>query len=419
MISKRTARPAGLDYRMNLVNRFGGKLVAIDPRLIAADCLLTFPSEERKPYQVAEGIAIIEICGDLSNDPCWWDETGYQDIRAEVSMALADPSVRGILLRCNSPGGGVDGLPELVDFLADAAKQKPLWGMADTMAYSACLALLSQCERIFVRPDSGGVGSIGVNFMHVDMSGALGQAGYKITFISEGEGKTDANGMEPLSPGATKRITAEIKRFYGLFVAAVARGRKMSEAEVRKLEAFLYDGQESAISSGLADYAVRFFDDAWIAMATMLAAKPNNGLPSAKAEQPKGAGNMSEELKPAVAAVDVEAIRKAALSEGFAQATALTGQIMNLCALAGKPALAKGFMDRPGITVEAVTKELLEAKAKATDENSIDGRSLATDGAEAPGFAGSAAGVPANFSLAGAMEDEIKAKGGVPLRRVC
>jgi peptidase S49-like protein len=83
--------------------------------------------------------------------------------------------------------------------------------------------------KIYVPEFTGGVGSVGVYAEHVDWSEYNRKLGVKVTYIAEGEGKTDGNPNEPLSDAARSALGAEVSRLYGLFASAVARGRGLTE----------------------------------------------------------------------------------------------------------------------------------------------------------------------------------------------
>lgn len=215
-------------------------------------------------FAFADGVAIIPILGVLSND-AWYRDTTYRQIRTAVQEALNDQEVKAILLVIDSPGGECDDAFETAAFLAQAATEKPIAAVADTMAYSAAYLLASQAARVWAPVTTGGVGSVGVYAAHVDYSEMLAKAGIKVTFISAGEGKTDGNPYEPLSESAQEELQTEVDRLYGEFVAAVARGRKLPESAVVKLGARLYEGSERSLAAKLID-AAGTWQDAFAAL---------------------------------------------------------------------------------------------------------------------------------------------------------
>ncbi len=362
----RTQRDVKANYRTELEQRLG-----VRPALCKMDAV-GYGSEQWKPYEVEEGVAIINISGVLTNDAWWWDETEYRDIQAEVTQAADDAEVLAILLRVNSPGGETDNAFETAKVLQDARKKKPMWAVSDNIAYSAGYLLASCADKIFVPSDTGGVGSIGVYSAHFDYSKALENQGVKVTLTSAGKGKTDGNPYEPLSEGAKKKIRGEVDRLYSLFVASVAKGRRMSEDSIREIGAALFTGSESAIASGLANKAGTF-TDAWVALSEHARAKQKTftSMSASAGLRPKEA-NMADLNKPADPenlagivgeTVDITKAIADAKAAGFAEA----GEIADLCEIAGQPAKAVAFL-REKRSAADVRKSLLDDRAKAGEE---------------------------------------------------
>ena len=209
----------------------------------------------RAGYEIAGGVAIIEVCGTLvqklgSLRP-WSGMTGYDGIRQNFMTAMADPEVKAIMLDIDSPGGEVSGCFDLVDAIYKARGKKPIWAILNESAYSAAYAIASAADRIVV-PRTGGVGSIGVIWMHMDWSKALTAAGFKVTFITYGDLKADGHPEIPLSEDARKRFQADITTMGELFVSTVARNRNISAQAVRDTQAATYLGADG-VSHGLAD----------------------------------------------------------------------------------------------------------------------------------------------------------------------
>ena len=194
-----------------------------------------------KPFAYSAGTAIIPIHGMLMNRLNWSASyaTGYDFIRSQFRAALADQDVGRIVFDCNSNGGLVTGCAELAQEIYDMRGVKPTVAVVDGSSYSAAYFLASAADRVVCTP-TGGVGSIGVLAMHVDLSGALEQEGIKVTFLHMGEEKVDGNSYEPLSDRARASIERDIGYHYDLFVGAVARQREVSEDAVRATEARCY-----------------------------------------------------------------------------------------------------------------------------------------------------------------------------------
>ena len=210
----------------------------------------------------ATGIAVLPIYGTLVRRTVGLEaESGmasYQELATMLDTAVADPNVAAILLDIDSAGGESGGVFDLADRVAAAAKRKPVWALANDMAFSAAYAIGSAASR-FIVTRTGGVGSIGVIAMHADQSVKDAKDGVRYTTVFAGARKNDLNPHEPISDEAHAFLKNEVERVYGLFVETVSRNRGVSADAVRATEASIYYGAD-AVAAGLAD-AVGTFDD--------------------------------------------------------------------------------------------------------------------------------------------------------------
>ena len=72
-----------------------------------------------------------------------------------------------ILFDVDSPGGGVEGVPELADEIYNSRGRKRIISASNSMAASAAYWIASAAGEMVVTP-SGNVGSIGVFMAHED-----------------------------------------------------------------------------------------------------------------------------------------------------------------------------------------------------------------------------------------------------------
>ncbi|SLN77584.1 S49 family peptidase [Oceanibacterium hippocampi] len=269
-----------------------GQLVAADAEAVALDALRPAAGSlddarrpEGRPFAVTDGVAVIPVRGTLVQrnglDP-FSGMTGYDGLAVKFRAALADPAVRGIAFRIDSPGGEVGGCFDLADEIFAARGAKPTVAILDENAFSAAYALASACDRITV-PRTGGAGSIGVVTMHVDYSRALDADGITVTLIHAGAHKVDGHPFAALPDEVRADIQAEIDQVYGLFTATVARNRGLAESAVRATEARCFLGPQ-AVAGGLAD-AVASPEQAFAAFLAELDA-PAQISPAAPAAKP-------------------------------------------------------------------------------------------------------------------------------------
>ena len=335
-------------------------LAALAPRLgmepPPVEAALLAEQRSRKPYAVAGEVAVIEVSGSLVNRAHGLQAqsglTSYEQLGNEVLDAATDPGVKGILLRFDSYGGEANGAWDVADLIAEAAGIKPVWAAVDDWALSAGYLLASAASRIYVTR-TGGVGSVGIIAMHLDQSGWDKEQGLQYTTVFEGARKNDFSPHEPLTEDARTVLQSEAARLYGMFVEAVARRRNLSADTVRGTEAGVLRGEE-AIAAGLADRIGTF--------------RQALGEMTAFANQirfVKGETSVSETTQAAATApaVDIEAVQAEARQKGYAEAA----EIVDLCGIAGRPALAGGFIAK-GLTTTQVRGELLALRAAADQE---------------------------------------------------
>ena len=204
-----------------------------------------------------QNVAVISVTGTLVSRSGYLDAASgllsYADVGDAVASALADPSVRGVILDIDSPGGEVGGLFDVVETIraAKADSSKPLWAVANECALSAAYAIASAADRLYLTR-TGEVGSVGVVAVHVDESAADTKAGLAWTYVFAGETKIDGNSHQPLSDRARAAIQADVDQLYAQLCCLVASNRRLKSEAVRATDAAVYRG-EAAVRAGLAD----------------------------------------------------------------------------------------------------------------------------------------------------------------------
>lgn len=354
----------------------------------------TYEDENGAARDDMEGIAVISILGGLSYRGygwCW--RMTYGDIRDELRAALNDPEIKAIVLDIDSPGGEVAGVFDLVDEIYAARSIKPIYAIANEHALSAAYAIASAAKTVYLSRTAC-VGSVGVIAVHVDQSMYDKAEGLKYTAVYAGAKKNDLSPHEPLGKEAKTGLQKTVDSFYGLFVDSVARNRGISADIVKGTGAAIFTGQD-AVSIGLAD-GVLSWDEVFFKVKSAI-----NGGVSMKIEDLKvgmtglmaeNSAGVAEALKamgfvpvaeaapaPIVVAADLVAevqpvkIETPAEAEangkeaGAAEAIEHATEIIELCALGGKPEMAKEMIGAR-IPIAEAKKRILEARAAVGDE---------------------------------------------------
>jgi ClpP class serine protease len=118
----------------------------------------------------------------------------------------ADPAVKKIAFRVNSPGGTVAGVPELANKIR--RMKKPTMAYAEE-ANSAALWLAAAADKLTAMP-SGSVGSVGVYMVVPDYSKAYADAGVRMVVIKSSQSPLKGAGIEGTS--LTEAQVADLQR---------------------------------------------------------------------------------------------------------------------------------------------------------------------------------------------------------------
>lgn len=194
-------------------------------------------TRKREPQRSPiDGIHIMELVGAIEQKPSYMsaaigEATSTIGFGRELTAAVNNPNIDTILVEIDSPGGTVPGVQELADVVYEARQKKPIIGLINSMCASAAYWIGSQMSQLILTP--GGVaGSVGVFCGHISLSGALDKAGIVVTLVKRPEKKAELNPYYPLSDDARDTLQAGVDRTYRAFIAAVARGRKTTTANV-------------------------------------------------------------------------------------------------------------------------------------------------------------------------------------------
>lgn len=204
-------------------------------------------------------VAVIPVYGTLVKRGDWMNSmsgmTSYESLKTEVAAAMADAQVKVLLFDFDSPGGEAAGLFDFANWLVGQRGMKPMIGISNDMAFSAAYAIASCMDELFVT-GVGGVGSIGVYMLHVDVSKADEKSGYAFTYIHSGDNKVSGNPHEPLSKSAEAKMQSEVDRIRDMFVELVAVNRDISAKSVYDTEAALYMGAKAVplLADGVKSY---------------------------------------------------------------------------------------------------------------------------------------------------------------------
>ena len=209
---------------------------------------------------VAAKIAIIDVDGLLLNNR---QQSIFSAGENPVSLfvekldkAQRDPNVRAIIVRINSPGGGVtacDIMHERLRRFREARSDVKVFAVIEDVGASGAYYVACGAERILAHPTSV-VGSIGVIVQTVSFAGTMAKLGIDAHAITSGKHKDLASPLKPLDKEDQAILQEMVDRYYERFLKVVGAGRKaLPAAKVKALaDGRVFAGQQ-AKELGLVD----------------------------------------------------------------------------------------------------------------------------------------------------------------------
>lgn len=225
--------PAAHATLRNLFHAHAARLVTA-PRAEGLDLGAFVNPRQPLAIDPTTGIAAIHILGPLGKNLSQIEQscgaTGFEQIRADYATALAS-GARGILLKFDSPGGTVQGTPELAALIA--SKPLPTVAYTEDMMASAAYYLAAGADAI-VATSSAEVGSIGVYIPWMDYSQQLAAEGLRPDPIVNQEGDLKALGFTgTLTPEQRAYLQERVDEDFAAFKAHVLAHRTVAPEAMR------------------------------------------------------------------------------------------------------------------------------------------------------------------------------------------
>ena len=172
-------------------------------------------------------IALIRVEGVILD----WKETV-----AELKKVGESSTVKAIVLRIDSPGGGVVPSQEIHDAVKRVRNKnnKTVVASMGTVAASGGYYIASATDRIMANPGTL-TGSIGVIMELANFQGLFKKLGVENVVIKSGRYKDIGSPFRKMTPEDRRILQAVMDDVHRQFIEAVAEGRSLDIAEVRSL----------------------------------------------------------------------------------------------------------------------------------------------------------------------------------------
>lgn len=218
-------------------------------------------------------IAVLEVDGtiqDTGDTQSILSSAGYNHkaFMKKLDKVKNDSSVKGIILKVNSPGGGVVESAEIHDKIVEIQEEakKPVYVSMGSMAASGGYYISAPADKIFASPETL-TGSLGVIMSGYNFEGLAEKYGVEFVTIKSGPYKDIMSSTREMTDEERGILQTMIDNSYDGFVKVIADGRGLKENEVRKIaDGRIYDGRQAKDLNLIDDFG--YLDDVINSMKT-------------------------------------------------------------------------------------------------------------------------------------------------------
>jgi len=145
-----------------------------------------------------------------------------------------DSSVRGAILRIDSPGGDGIASDDILHAAQELSRKKPVVISMSDLAASGGYFIAMTGDPIVAYPDTL-TGSVGVVFTKFNLHGLYDKLGINKDVMSRGRFASLYSDYVPLDPAAMDKIRSQVDEFYQAFVSRVATARHKPYGQIEPL----------------------------------------------------------------------------------------------------------------------------------------------------------------------------------------
>jgi protease-4 len=201
-------------------------------------------SGKSKSFSLNEKIGVVSVKGVITNS---------LEITEQLEEFGKDDSILAVVLRIDSPGGGVAASQEIYDAVVELKKKKKVVASMGSVAASGGLLIACAADKIVANPGTI-TGSISAIMQFANVQELLKKIGLKSSTVKSGKYKDIGSPLRDMTEEERKIIQDLVDDIYNQFVDVIVRDRKIAREEVVKIaDGRVFSGRR-AKEYGLVDY---------------------------------------------------------------------------------------------------------------------------------------------------------------------
>jgi protease IV len=201
-------------------------------------------SGKNKGFSLRDKIGVVSVEGVISDS---------MEITDQLDEFAKDDSIVAVVLRVDSPGGGVAVSQEIYDAVVELRKTKKVVASMGTVAASGGLLVACGADKIVANPGTI-TGSISAIMQFANVEELLKKIGLKSSVVKSGQYKDIGSPLREMTPEEKVIIQDLVDDIYNQFVDVIVKERKLPREKVIAIaDGRVFSGRK-AKELGLVDY---------------------------------------------------------------------------------------------------------------------------------------------------------------------
>ena len=173
-------------------------------------------------FSLSDKIGVVTVEGVISHS---------QEIAESLDEFGKDHSIVAVVLRIDSPGGGVAASQEIYDAVIELKKKKKVVASMGSVAASGGLLIACAADKIVANPGTI-TGSISAIMQFANLEELFKKIGVKASVVKSGQYKDMGSPLREMTPEERVIIQELVDDIYNQFIDVIVENRKMTREQV-------------------------------------------------------------------------------------------------------------------------------------------------------------------------------------------
>ena len=190
----------------------------------------------RNSFSISDKIGVVQIEGVI---------TDSRDVADQIDEFSEDDAIRAVVLRIDSPGGGVAPSQEIYQAVHELRKKKKVVASMGSIAASGGYLIAVAAERIVANPGTI-TGSISAVMHFADVQELMRKVGVRSSVIKSGKFKDIGSPVREMTTEERQMIQGIVDDVYDQLVQTIAENRKIPFENVRGIaDGRIFSGRQA------------------------------------------------------------------------------------------------------------------------------------------------------------------------------